>query len=502
MRIAIASIIHESNTFAVHPTTLADFSIHRGQAMVDHYRPTFHEVAGYIAGAEEYDFELQPLLAASATPAGPVTSEAFETLVGELLEKLQAALPQVDGLLLALHGAMVAAGFPQADGEVVRRVRQLVGPDFPVVVTHDYHGNVPEGLVRDATALIIYKTCPHIDQPERGLQAAELIARTVRGEVKPASAIVKPEVLFNIAFHNTSKPPMQPIMEAAIALEQEPGILAVSVAAGYQYADVPAMGPSVVVVTDGDAALAQQAAQRLGDQMWAARKQLIPQIATSAEAVRRAMAATQTPVSLFELGDNIGGGSAGDATIILKELIDQNAEGWVVAIYDPEAVEICAQGGIGAVVSLQVGGKTDKLHGPTLPIQGRVRTLHDGTYEETERRHGGGRYFNQGLTAVVEVPKRGEPGKRAGLLVLNSRRTPPMSIHQLTSVGIQPHQQRILVAKGAVAPRAAYEPVSAQIIEVDTAGATAINRPPAEFHLARKSFFEWQPLADDPGKIQ
>jgi microcystin degradation protein MlrC len=491
MRIAIASIMHESNTFAVHPTTLADFAVHRGQAMIDHYKPTFHEVAGYIAGAEEYDFELHPLLAASATPAGAVTSEAFETLVGELLERVHTALPQIDGLLLALHGAMVAEGFPQADGEIVRRLRAAVGPDFPVVVTHDYHGNVPEQLVRDATALIIYKTCPHIDQPERGLQAAELIARTVRGEVTPVSAIVKPEVLFNIAFHNTSKGPMQPLMQAAIELEQKPGILAASIAAGYQYADVPAMGPSIVVVADGDAALAQREAQKLGDQMWAGREQLIPRVATPAEAVAAAMKATETPVALFEMGDNIGGGSAGDATIILKELLDQNADGWVVVLYDPESVQICAQAGIGAEVSLQVGGKTDAMHGPTLSIQGKVRTLHDGAYEETERRHGGGRYFDQGLTAVVAVHQRSESGKRAGLLVLDSKRTPPMSVHQITCTGIVPQQQRILVAKGAVAPRAAYEPVSKQIIEVDTAGATAINRPPEEFKLARKTFYEW-----------
>lgn len=494
MRIAIASIMHESNTFAAHPTTLADFRVDRGQGMVDRYRPTFHEVAGYIAGADEFDFELEPLLAASATPAGTVTSEAFETLVGELLERLQAALPQIDGLLLALHGAMVAEGFPQADGEIVRRVRALVGPDFPVVVTHDYHGNVPPQLVQDATALIIYKTCPHIDQPERGLQAAELIARTVRGEAKPVCAIVKPDVLFNIAYHNTSKGPMKPLMDAAIALEDQPRILATSIAAGYQYADVPAMGPSIVVVADGDAALAQREAERLGELMWAARDDLIPHVATPAEAVRMAMNATETPVTLLEMGDNIGGGSAGDATIILKELIDQNAEGWVVAIYDPESVQACSAAGIGGEVSLQVGGKTDKLHGPTIPIQGRVRTLHDGAYEETERRHGGGRYFNQGLTAVVEVPKRGQPlaeGQRAGLLLLDSKRTPPMSVHQITCAGIMPQQQRILVAKGAVAPRAAYEPVSAQLIEVDTAGATMINRPPAEFKLARQNFYEW-----------
>lgn len=489
MRIAIANFSHESNTFAAKPTVLDDFTIYRGQAMVDHYAPTFHEVAGYIAGAEEYDFDLVPTLGANATPAGPLTRDTYETIVGELLELLHQA-QGLDGLLLALHGAMVAENFPQADGETVRRVRALMGPDFPIVVTHDYHGNVPESLVRDANALIIYKTNPHIDQRERGLQAAELLARTIRGEVKPVSALVKPNVLFNIAFHNTSLPPMQPIMQAAIDLEREPGILAASIAAGYQYADVPSMGPSVVVVADGDRALAEAGAQRIAGMIWAVRDQLVPDLPDAAEAVRQAMQATQTPVALFDMGDNIGGGSAADSTIILEQLLAQKADGWVVTIFDPEAVQACVQAGIGSAVALRVGGKTDDTHGPTLPIHGRVRTLHSGEFEETERRHGGGRYFNQGLTAVVEVNRSG-PGK-GGLLVLNSKRTAPMSIHQITCVGIQPHQHKILVAKGTVAPRAAYAPVCAQIIQVDTGGACDINRPPSAFKRARSDFYEWQ----------
>ena len=490
MRIAIASFTHESNTFAADPTTLDQFHILRGDAVVDHYRPTFHEVAGYIKGADEYDFELHPLIGADATPGGPLPRATYETLVGELLDNLRTALPKIDGLLLALHGAMVAEGFPQADGETVRRVREVVGPDFPLFVTHDYHGNVPEQLVQDATALIIYKTCPHIDQPERGLQAAELLVRTIRGEVKPVCAIAKPPVLFNIAFHNTSRGPMYPLMQAAIELEQQPGILATSIAAGYQYADVPAMGPCIVVVADGDADLARRECDRLAAMMWDSREQLIPHIPDAATAVQMAMNATETPVALFELGDNIGGGSAGDATIILEQLLAQGADGWAVAIYDPESVLDCFQAGIGATVSLQVGGKVDKIHGPTLSITGRVRTLSDGKFEEPERRHGGRRYHDQGLTAVVEV-NRTAPGK-GGLLLLDSNRTPPMSIHQLTSAGIVPQHQRILVAKGAVAPRAAYEPVSKRIIEVDTAGATSISIPPAQYHLARKTLYEWQ----------
>ncbi len=262
-----------------------------------------------------------------------------------------------------LHGAMVAEDYPQGDGETVRRVRELMGPDFPIVVTHDYHGNIPEQLVRDSNALIIYKTTPHIDQRERGLQAADLLVKTIRKEVNPVSAFRKPKVLFNIAFHNTSLPPMQPIMQAAIDLEKEPGILAVSIAAGYQYADVPAMGPTIVVVADGDQELAERGAQRIADMMWAARDQLTPNLPNPAEAVRIAMNASATPIALFDAGDNVGGGSAADSTLILEELLTQKADGWVIAIYDPESVDACDKAGIGATVSLMVGGKADKLHG-------------------------------------------------------------------------------------------------------------------------------------------
>ncbi|HRW06124.1 MAG TPA: M81 family metallopeptidase [Caldilineaceae bacterium] len=489
MRIAIAGFMHESNTFAVFPTTLENFHIHRGAAVIDHYRPTFHEMAGFIRGADEYDFELHPLIGADATPAGALTAETYETILGELLDALKAALPNVDGLLLALHGAMVAEGFPQADGETVRRVREVVGPDFPVFVTHDYHGNVPPELVDNATGLIIYKTCPHIDQPERGLQAAELLVRTIRGEVKPVSTIVKPEVLFNIVYHNTSTGPMQKLMDAAIALEEKPGILAASIAAGYQYADVPHMGPSIVVIADGDADLARAEAEKLGQQMWDLRDELLPHVPDAAEAVRRAMQSSAVPVGLFELGDNIGGGSAGDATIILEQLLAQKADGWVVALYDPAAVQQCFAAGIGATLDLTVGGKVDEMHGSPQTVTGRVRALCDGTFEEHQRRHGGRRYHDQGLTAVIEV-NRPAPGK-GGLILLNSNRTPPMSIHELTCAGIVPEQQKILVAKGAVAPRAAYEPVCQQIIEVDTAGATSISIPREQYHLARQTLYEW-----------
>ena len=221
MRIATAGFSHESNSFYSQPTQLEDFGGCEGADLIGQYEGTFHEIAGYIAGAEQFGYELYPLLATSATPGGPVTADTYEHFVGRILSGLEAA-PKLDGVLLALHGAMVAEGFPQADGETVRRVRALVG-DLPIAVTHDYHANVPPELVAAADSLIIYKTNPHIDQRERGLQAASILTRQIRGEVQPKMALVKPEVLFNIYFHNTSVAPMQPLMQAAIELESQRG---------------------------------------------------------------------------------------------------------------------------------------------------------------------------------------------------------------------------------------------------------------------------------------
>ena len=484
MRVAIAGFSHESNTFSSQPTGVNDFALSEGQDLICHYRDTFHELAGYIAGAEEYGYEIIPIVAAGATPAAQVTKEAYKKFVDLILAGLKNS-PSVDGVLLALHGAMVAEEFPHADAETVKRVREQVGVDVPIVVTHDYHSNIPPDLVEMADALIVYKTNPHIDQPERGLQAASILVDAIRRNVKPVTAIAKPELVYNIYYHNTSTAPMQPLMQMAKDLEQEPGILACSIAAGYQYADVPHMGPSIVVVADGDIDLAEHHAQSISKRMWELRDDLVPQVPNPAEAVELAKSSNKFPVCLLDFGDNIGGGSSGDSTFILHELLLQSVEGWVCTVWDPKGAEECFKTGINGQVDLLVGGHTDKMHGEPCRISGRVRTLHDGMYEETERRHGGGRRFDQGRTAVIDVD-----GK--GLLILNSIRSSPNSIHQITSVGIQPLQHKILVAKGAVAPRAAYEPFCSKLIEVASGGATDILRNKDQYEFARSNLYEWQ----------
>lgn len=448
--VGIGGLMHESNSFNPARTTLEDFEGMRGVSsassaeLLAMWRKSGTEVTGYLDGADEEGFEVIPAYVASATPKGPLTADTFNTLTERLIASLKAA-PKLDGILLALHGAMVADNYPQADEEIVRRVRKAFGDRIPVVVTHDFHGNPSPELVKLCTALVAYQQNPHLDTRMRGRRAAAILARTLRGEVKPVQVIVKPPMVYNIIFQNTYAEPLLPITRAAMELERNnPKVLAVSVMGGYQYSDVPWMGPSVIVVADGDAAMAKGEAERLGSMLWASRDRIRLNIPDPSAAVTYALKAVKFPVALFDTGDNIGGGSSGDSTFILAELVRQSALGWVVTIADPAAVQAAVKAGVGGAFDMPVGGKTDKLHGEPVRIRGRVRSLHSGEYVETEVRHGGGRYFSMGLTAVIEA--EGSTRDDKNLLVLTTRRSSPNSIHQIVSLGIYPERQKILVA--------------------------------------------------------
>ncbi len=488
-RIAITGILHETNSFNIAPTTRQDFIVREftspAQALQE-WAQNSDDVSGYIAGAKEYGLELIPALIAEADPKGLVTDQTFDALVVEVIKRLK-AIPNLDGVLLYNHGAMVARSHPHADTEMVKRLRTAFGATFPIVVTHDYHANVAPEMMLCATALVIGQENPHLDLKARGMRAAHIMARTLRGEIKPTQAIAKPPMIWNIVFQQTARAPFLSLLEESRRLEQNPKILAVSIAGGYQYADVPAMGPSVVVVTDNDPELAEREAQRLAAQMYALRDKLTLQLPDAAQAVEQANKSEKFPVVLLDLGDNIGGGSAGDSTVLLDELLKQKAPGWALTMYDPAAVRRAVRAGVNGKFDLAVGGQTDALHGTPVRVQGRVKSLHDGTYMEPEIRHGGGRYFSQGLTAVIEVS--GSTREAQNLLLLTSERITPDSLQQLISCGVYPERQRILVAKGAVAPRAAYQPIAARLIEVDTPGATAVNPARFDYKNVRRPLF-------------
>ena len=482
--IAIGGIMHESNTFSDTPTDFEAFHTSVGDEIIDAWADTHHEMGGFIQGAAQNGYTLYPTLMAAATPAGRVTDAAFARLTEMLLQRLKVSAPNPEGLLLALHGAMVVESYPDGDGEVLRRLRAVFPAEFPIVVTLDHHANVSEQMVNLSTALVIYKTNPHIDQGHRGLQAAALMHRILSEGIAPTQSLSKPPMLLNILYQNTSAEPMRSILNAAAELESRDDVLVANVAAGYPYADVYEAGPAFVIVTDDNRQLARKEAERLSEMLWNVRGRLTLDLPDAATAVRQAINAEKHPVILVEMGDNIGGGSPGDSTIILAELLKQDAAEFVVVLWDAESVQTCLRVGVGEEVALSVGGKTDRRHGKPVPIRGRVRLIHDGHFVETEPRHGGQKYHNQGLTAVVELAS-----PHRALVVLTSRRQTPFSLHQLLSLGVQPQGMRIIVVKAAIAYRAAYEPIAGEIIEVDTPGLTAVN--PQHFtygHLRRPIF--------------
>jgi microcystin degradation protein MlrC len=483
MRIAIGGIMHESNTFASLPTDLERFregGLTYGPAVVTAWREAHHEMGGFIAGAERFGYEAVPTAMAWATPSGPVTDEFFDHLTDALVTDCRIAQP--DGILLALHGAMVTPKYPDADAEVLRRLRAGVGPKVPIAVTLDFHGNVSPQMAETANILVGYQTYPHIDQRQRGLLAAELLTRTIKGEIRPVSFVAKPPLIINLLGQATDRDPMKQLMDMARAEEKKPGMLSISVMAGFPYADVPEMGPSIIAVADGNRDKARQAADEIASAMWAVREQLYVPCPQPDEAVRLAIASNRPPVILVDLGDNVGGGSAGDSTVLLDQLLKQKAKGFIVALYAPEAVAKAKAAGIGGMLEMKVGGAVDRLHGDPVAVHGMVRSLHDGKWIETEARHGGKRQNDQGHTAVLDL---GDDN----LLVLNTLRTPPFSLGQLTSLGIDPKQARAIVVKAAVAYKAAYAPIAGEIIEVDTPGLTAINPARFEYKHRRRPMF-------------
>jgi microcystin degradation protein MlrC len=483
-RIAIAGFHHESNTFMTVPTTRRHFEqigIVKGRAVIERWQGTHHELGGFIEGSETFGFELVPIMAAYATPGGTIRSEAFEGLIGELVLLLEGALP-VDGVLLALHGAAVSEQYRDADGEIVRRLRQLLGPSIPMIMTLDLHANVSAKMVEHTTATVIYRSNPHLDQKQRGLEAASLMARTLAGEIRPVQAVECLPLIVNISRQYTQEPPARDLYASIDAAMTRPGILSASIAMGFPYADVEELGAAFVAVADGDLARAQAAAGWMASQAWLRRHEFVGELPSPAEAVRRAILAPGGPIVLMDVGDNVGGGGPGDSTVLFAEILEQNGKDSLTILFDPEAVAACVAAGVRQPVEMAVGAKTDGLHGSPVRVRGKVRTIAGGVFVETQVRHGGKRVNDQGLAAVVEIP----PGNT---LVLTSRRMQPVSLEQVLSLGIRPERKRTIVVKGVIAPRAAYEPIAREVILVDTPGVTSANPANFSYQHCRPNLF-------------
>jgi len=463
-KIAIGRVSHETNTFSVLRLRLDDFSPSYGDEIFGVYSGTRTELGGFIDVLKAHDVEIVPTLAASATPSGPIIREDFEKIVETIVDDLK-SVGGVDGVLLSLHGAMVGVDVPEPEGILLQAVREVVG-DTPIIVTLDLHALVSEMMVGNCDAIFGYNTNPHVDSYERGVEAAGAMMRAVRGEIRPLVTFRKLRMMPPTINQRTTEGPMVRLFERAYEMERVPRVINVSVFGGFPYADVARVGSSVVVVTDNDLELARRLSGELGEEMWSRRKEFLKEITPVGEAVERAVSAKEGPIILADVADNPGGGAPGDSTFILRELLRKGAKNVGVAVIkDPEAVAEAIKVGVCGTLTTRIGGKTDSFHGQPLEVTGKIRTITDGVFVHKAGRVG--LRVGVGRTAVLDVD---------GVeIILTEKSHAPNDPEVFRRNGIEPVERKILLLKSRGHFRAAYEPFSKEVIEVDAPGLTTPN---------------------------
>ena len=492
MRIGIIALLHESNTFVSQPTRLKQFHDDlylEGEAIREQLAASHHEIGGFFAGLEQCsrdgDVVAVPLIATRATPAGVIAAEAMDCLVARILS-IVAETIELDGILVAPHGAAVSQSAADADGYWLSKLRELVGCDMPIIGTLDAHANLSLAMVKVCDALVAYRTNPHLDQRERGIEAATLMVRTLRGEIRPTMAASFPPLVINIERQCTGEPHLQGHYHFADQQRLKPKVLSNSILLGFPYADVAEMGAATIVITDNDAALAQQLADDLANHLWQHRDDFVAQLMSIDAALKTCQADAGSRYCLLDMGDNVGGGSAADGTTLAAALLARRLGPSFVCLYDPQAVQTCNAAGLEARMTLVAGGKVDDRHGSPLEVEAHVVSLHSGRFREEAPRHGGIVDFDQGATAVIETLD----GNLT--IMLTSRRMVPFSLQQIISCQLNPRQFQILVAKGVNAPLAAYREVCDKFLRVNTIGSTSADLEQLDYRNRRRPLFPFE----------
>jgi len=482
-KFVVGGISHETNSFSPIRTELKHFrdrGYFQAEEVLEHFSGTKTPIGGYIDFAVETGSEIVPTIWASAVPSGIVSKGAYLTLKNQLLNGIRKT-GKIDGVLLALHGAMVVDEIPDAEGDILTSVRELIGPDIPVVSTLDFHANVTDTMVSEADGLFGYNTYPHVDGWERGIEAGRFVAKLLKKEIEPVSVVVRPPIAPAVVPARTGWGPIKELMTKAFEYEKEPKVINVSVYGGFVYSDIKEAGLAFLVTTDGDREKAQEIAQDMAKTAWEFRHQFVANMKTPDEAVRYAIRAPKGPIVLADVADNTGGGASGDGTEILRALIGQDAQdAAVITMPDPEAVAEAFRVGVGGKFDALVGGKLDDLHGAPVRVVGRVRLLSDGSFVHRGPMSTGVK-SSMGRAAVVEC---------GGIeIIINEKRFQPVDPEVARSVGIDPLHRKIVVLKSAVHYRASYEPLAEEIIEVDGPGLASPNLSRFKFRNIRRPIF-------------
>jgi microcystin degradation protein MlrC len=484
VHVAVASILQENNTFSPVYSRLEDFSPVYGMDALRRHEGKLTEMGGFIDVLRRSHASIVPVMAGWAITANGLIEEDFI----HLLDQFECGLRQAraDAVLLALHGAQVAVGEDDVAGRLLALTRAVVGPDKPVVVTLDLHANITRKMINLANAIVGYHTYPHIDMFETGQKAARLLMRTLQGKVRPAMAFRKLPLIVPPENSQTTSGPFCELMRMAEDLEASGEAEAVSLFPVQPWMDIPEMGCAVVAVTNGNAEAARQMAKTLARRFWDTKGEFEVRLTPVPEAITAALALEQGPAVLAESADSTGSGSPGDSTGVLRHLLTAPLDGpAAIFLVDPAGVAKAIAAGVGATVSMKIGGAFDKVHSIPVQVNGYVKLIADGRWVARARGYNTGLTNFMGHTVVLEV------GQVQILMAERAAMTVDPALFR--SHGIDPVYCRIVVVKSPNGFRAAYEPIAKAVYVVDTPGVSTGNLKTLPFRRVPRPIYPLDP---------
>lgn len=489
MRIGVAMMSHETNTFSPVITNLERFSGGRGmplegQEAIDVYGGTMTCLGGYLKVCAERDAEVVMSIAAGSPPSGPVEDDAFEWMCGKILQ----TAATVDAMLLDLHGAMATRSFEDGEGELLKRLRAQ-NPDLPIAVALDMHANITADMVANATVITGYHTYPHIDMASTAERSANVFFDYLAGGTAPVMRWGNAPMLPHVMRQGTDDSPNKELQARVEAMEAE-GALGVSLFTGFPHADIHDAGLSVIAVTDGDAALAEQYTNELLDQAWEERDAFVYEAEPLEASIARAQTIAATgegdgPVIILDHYDNTASGGTMDTTEVLAAVLDAGLEDVAVfGFYDPEVVSQMERAGIGSEVTVQLGGKLPMPalaeQSQPLELTGRVKLLSEGKFK-AQVPMSRGLTMNMGKAGVLSVGNID--------IVVLSRHIEPYDPECLRSLGIEPTARRYVMLKSRIHYRVGYRDIAKAIVECAGRGVCTSDYSEVEFRNVRRPIF-------------
>jgi len=459
----------ETNTFSPIPTgwnAWENFLLVRSR---DEDPGRMDPVAYFRPVAEKRRWKITRGLLAYATPSGMTPKPVYESLRNELVSDLKAAMP-VAGVMLLLHGAMVAGDYDDCEGDLLEHIRKLVGPDIPVGAVLDLHANVSDQMLAQASVLVGYKEYPHTDIYQRLENLFHIVADAAEGKTRPVMHSFDLPIIGG-SYH-TNREPMRGLVREMEDLEKQDAVLNVWLAHGFEYGDVPFLGVRMVAITDNDPALAKEIAEKMGRRFYAMRNEALSRPDTMKNCLIRAIAALKGPITIADTADNAGGGAPSDSTFFLEEMMARKIENaGIASIWDPVTVSICEDAGLGACLPLRIGGKLGPASGNPMDVTATVIGLADNVRQEL-----GGSQMSMGRCAAVKVHlsenRTRDTSPECGIdVILSQFRTQPVAPTIFTELGIDPTRKKILVVKSNQHFYAAFEPISADILYAGGMGA-------------------------------